>query len=60
MQMQTKCFAIEHVKRCDYHREYGGILGMVPLRIDPIYTPDIVGIYLVYPLLNGSLAGLNS
>ena len=36
--MQTKCFAIENVKRCDYHREYGGTLGMVPLIIDPIYT----------------------
>ena len=28
-----------------YHGENGGTLGMVPLIINPIYTPYIVGIY---------------
>ena len=39
----------------------GKPLGMEgPLRINPINTPYIVGIYWVYPLLKGSLGGLNS
>ena len=43
------------------HRENRGkTLGMVPVVINPIYTPCIVGIYWVYPLLTPCQRGYTS
>ena len=61
---QAHLFCRENLSQRDclllfIHRKNAGTLGMVPLTINPLYTL-YSGIYWVYPLLKGSLGGLNS